>query len=109
MNDLKDNWSWPDYSDMTRFGYVIGKDYLLVIGQLLGDTNRRAALHPTSKAFRILAYSRMVLPNGHESGVAAYDFPINSPTGISAYQGADGGLFYLTGDHKLYFLKGARQ
>jgi hypothetical protein len=109
LNDFANNWSDTDYSDMTRFGYVIGKDYLLVIGQLLGETNRRAGPHQAAKAFKILAYSRMVLPNGHESGVAAYGFPLSVPTGISGYQGADGGLFYLSGDHKLYFLKGARQ
>ena len=61
LNDFTNNWSDPDYTDRTRFGYVIGTDYVLVIGQLLGDGNRRAVPRPASKTFRVRAYSRLVL------------------------------------------------
>jgi hypothetical protein len=55
------------------------------------------------------AYSRATLDNGHESGRIDYLDRISSPAGIQSWQSVDGGLYYLTGDQKLYFLKGARQ
>jgi hypothetical protein len=43
-----------------------------------------------------------------ESGNEEFLFSLSDPAGIAAWQVADGGLFYLTGDQKLCFLPGAR-
>jgi hypothetical protein len=55
----------------------------------------------------IRPFSRLVLENGTESGLQPFQHKVTAPGGIQNYQGVDGGLYYLTGDQKLFFLKGS--
>jgi hypothetical protein len=55
----------------------------------------------------IMAYSRQQTQGG-ESGRLDYMPQISSPDGIIDWQPADGGLYYLTADGTLRFLRGAR-
>jgi hypothetical protein len=59
----------------------------------------------------LYAYSRIKPDTGdhRESGKLTYSFDLRDDAGISEFQGVDGGVYYLTGDKKLKFLKGSRQ
>jgi hypothetical protein len=86
----------------------MGKDFLVLVAEIApANRPRLRTQFPTSIVFN--AYSRAVLPNGRESGNFAHRCPISSPAGIQGWEGVDGGVYYLTGDQKLYFLKGGRE
>jgi hypothetical protein len=34
---------------------------------------------------------------------------IAEPAGITQWQAVDGGVYYVSGDHKLHFLRGSRE
>ena len=94
----------------------IGQDYLLLLNAAaqLADANAAAAA-PVAQApavspvYTLYGFSR-ALRNGKESGRLDYSAPINDPAGITpAWQPMDGGLCYLSADHKLHMLLGARK
>jgi hypothetical protein len=102
----------------------IGQDYLLLLnggtppvapnpaapnappaGAAPPPANQQPAVSPS---YTIYAFSRSER-NGRESGRLDYSTPISDPAGItSAWQAMDGGLAYLTADHKLHMLIGAK-
>jgi hypothetical protein len=53
-------------------------------------------------------YSRAVSKQGRESGLIEYSVPLSDASGIKAWQAVEGGLYYLGGDGKLHFLRGAK-
>ena len=56
---------------------------------------------------RIRPFSRQIVPSGHESGICTnFDRVITDPAGIADLQIVDGGIYYLTGDHRVHFLRG---
>ena len=87
---------------------VIGKDYLLLLAK--NAPSDRPMMHtqfPTAMA--ACSYSRAVTRDGRESGLFAARDAFSSPAGIQSWQAVDGGIYYLTGDQKLFFMKGARE
>jgi hypothetical protein len=58
---------------------------------------------------RLFCYSRGLDPESKvESGVLGHQLPLKDDSGIVDVQGVEGGVYYLTGDKKLHFMKGAR-
>jgi outer membrane protein assembly factor BamB/outer membrane protein assembly factor BamD (BamD/ComL family) len=106
LDNVGEEWDDHTFQDDVEREAIVGKDYLLIVAESSPlNRPRPRAQFPTSLALR--AYSREILERGVESGVLAYRFPISNPAGIQGWQGVDGGLYYLTGDQKMYFLKGA--
>jgi hypothetical protein len=84
----------------------IGQDFFVI----LDHPAARVGANPNPNTARLHCFSRArVDPKGdRESGRLDQVPTITDPAGISEFQGVDGGFYYLTGDHKLHFLKGAR-
>jgi len=59
---------------------------------------------------QMLAYRRAPSANAKisESGEMDYAMTIQDATGVLGWRGVDGGLLYLTGNHQLHFLRGAK-
>jgi outer membrane protein assembly factor BamB/tetratricopeptide (TPR) repeat protein len=58
--------------------------------------------------WNIYAFRREIV-KGKEAGVLDYDLPVTDPAGItSSWQAIDGGLIYLSADHKLHMLLGTK-
>jgi outer membrane protein assembly factor BamB len=105
LDNLSDSWDGSLIND-TKRDWIMGKDYLLLITEPVSSRRVRVAPQfPT--ALTVAPFSRLVLPNGTESGVEPFAHLIKSPAGIQTWQGVEGGMYYLTGDQKLYFLKGS--
>jgi hypothetical protein len=102
--------AWHDhFGDDVMRQALMGKDFLLVVCEK-AVTNRPPFRRQFPATMMLRAYSRAILENtGRESGRMDYQDPLASPTGIQSWQAVDGGLYYLTGDQKLFFLKGGRQ
>jgi hypothetical protein len=59
---------------------------------------------------QLQAVSRAPLDDkGRETGLLEYPFTLSDPATIQSWQPVDGGLYYLAGDQRLHFLKGARE
>ena len=79
---------------------LLGRDYMLVLSPTTdGDS---------AAAWTMWGFARTQVPGkGSESGLMVYQqHPVNEPHGISAFQAVEGGLYYLSGDHVLHYLKG---
>jgi hypothetical protein len=61
--------------------------------------------------YRLNFFSRAKDPNAaaRETGKFEYSVDVADPTGVVQWQPVDGGIYYLTGEHKLHFLRGARK
>jgi hypothetical protein len=58
--------------------------------------------------WNLYAFRREIV-KGKEAGVLDYDLPVTDPAGItSSWQAIEGGLIYLSADHKLHMLLGAK-
>jgi outer membrane protein assembly factor BamB/tetratricopeptide (TPR) repeat protein len=82
---------------------IIGKKHLLVLDEPAVGVEGKA-----SGIMRLNFYSR-VLMRGRESGLNEYSVPLTDPSGIRGWQAVEGGLYYLSGDGKLHFLRGAKK
>ena len=58
---------------------------------------------------QFVAFSRAPDQSGKESGLMEYKLPINLNSPILRWQPVDGGFYYLSGDQKLHFMRGAAQ
>jgi outer membrane protein assembly factor BamB/outer membrane protein assembly factor BamD (BamD/ComL family) len=108
LDQLGDTPYDPLAKDDEAQNLVIGKDYLLLMAKNVPSD--RPLLHtqfPTSLA--ACSYSRAVTHDGRESGLFAARDIISNPAGIQSWQPVDGGLYYLAGDGKLFFMQGARK
>jgi hypothetical protein len=76
-----------------------------------GAAGQVPAVQDAPTNWTLYAYSRIKPDTGdhRESGKLTYSFDLRDDAGISEFQGVDGGVYYLTGDKKLKFLKGSRQ
>jgi outer membrane protein assembly factor BamB len=107
LDKITDKWDAPPYmDDVVKTENVIGKDFLLVAAES-APANRPHLPTQFPTNLILQAYSREILERGVESGVLAYRYTVSSPAGIQSWQGVDGGVYYLTGDGKLFFLRGA--
>ncbi|HEY7119450.1 MAG TPA: PQQ-binding-like beta-propeller repeat protein, partial [Tepidisphaeraceae bacterium] len=84
----------------------IGQDYFVILDR----PAPKAGVNPSPNVARLHCYTRAIVDaaTGRESGRVGYYPYIHDEAGISDVQGVDGGFYYLTGDKKLHFLKGAR-
>jgi outer membrane protein assembly factor BamB/tetratricopeptide (TPR) repeat protein len=82
---------------------LLGRDYAILVDYPIEPGPDGSSL------VRLLAYRRSPFEahSTHESGRLDDDPIINNAAHILSWQGVDGGLYYLTGDQKLHFLKGA--
>jgi hypothetical protein len=108
LDELTDTWHAPNFEDDVAKDMMIGKDFLLVVAENF-PTNQAHPRAQFPNQLYLHAYSRAVVGSGRESGLITYRYRISSPAGIQNWQGVDGGVYYLTGDQKLYFLKGGRE
>jgi hypothetical protein len=108
LDQLADTWHNNFGDDVGRQG-LIGKDFVIVVCET--PASNRPRIRSQSPPTLVLhAFSRAITDTSHhESGLISYLDRIASPTGIQSWQAVDGGLYYLTGDQKLFFLKGAKQ
>lgn len=103
---------WNGYVDSNTVPAIefrepfIGQDYFVILDHPAG----RVGANPNPNTARLHCFSRAKVDKNadRESGRLDHIASITDPTGISEFQGVDGGLYYLTGDRKLHFLKGAR-
>jgi hypothetical protein len=63
--------------------------------------------------YALRAYSRLLLVSQgtnktSESGLLAYHKEFNEPSKITDWAAVDGGIYYLTWDDRLVFLKGTK-
>jgi hypothetical protein len=96
----------------------IGQDYLVLLNGAGAEAAANAPPAPAvpraeqpaiSPSYMMYAFSRKP-QNGRESGRLDYSTSISSPAGItSSWQPMEGGLVYVTADHKLHMLIGARE
>jgi outer membrane protein assembly factor BamB len=106
LNQIADNTYDNVYQDDVIQEALFGKDYLLLIDEHApSDRPQVRQQFPTTLA--LCAYSRALVSSGRESGLLAARFTFTSSTGIQSCQPTNGGLVYLTGDQKIFFLKGA--
>jgi hypothetical protein len=84
---------------------IIGKDHVLALDE--PTANAQEGKSPT--LVRINFYSRALSKQGRESGLNEFSVPLTDPNGIKGWQAVDGGMYYLTGDGKLHFLRGAKK
>jgi hypothetical protein len=94
----------PEWSTRDAFAT---KDHIVLLDEPV-PAARRAVRNPSPPVLQMRAFSRAVLPSGVESGVVDYQVDLTNPAGIPAVQPVEGGLYYVTGDQKLHFLKSGR-
>lgn len=101
---------------MTAQMSFIGQDYLILLnggGASAPNAPAAGAAQPApaatvSPSYTIYAFSR-ASKNGKESGRLDYSTPVTDPAGITtSWQAFDGGLAYLSADHKLHLLMGGK-
>jgi hypothetical protein len=80
---------------------LLGRDYLLVLSPGADGAD------PTAP-WTMWAFARtLVTDKATESGLMVFEQPpVDEPNGITNIQAVDGGLYYLSGDHVLHYLKG---
>lgn len=84
---------------------IIGKNHVLALDEPTAGAQEGKA--PTM--MRMNFYSRALSKQGRESGLNEFSVPLTDPNGIKGWQAVDGGMYYLTGDGKLHFLRGAKK
>jgi hypothetical protein len=81
---------------------MITKSYVVLPGQVVGREG----------SYTLQAYSRLLVPMDGgkvaDSGLMVYKKDITEPAKITSWAAVDGGIYYLTGDDRLVFLKGTR-
>jgi len=113
-----------DVDISTRMSFI-GQDYLIFLDDsadapppapvapnappVVQPANVAPVRPPIVPAYRFYGFGRYHTPRG-ESGRLDYNTRIADPAGITAnWQAFDGGICYLTADHKLHMLMGARE
>ena len=83
------------------------RDFLMVVGEPGG--RQLAAANPVP-AFQLRFYSRMKIKGSDsgESGKIEQMETISDPTGVVHWQAAEGGIYYLSNNHRLHFVRGSR-
>jgi hypothetical protein len=98
----------------------IGQDYFVIVdrptprpagGPVNVNPQAPNANPNAATSVRLHCYTRAAVEPGsdRESGRIGHYPYVRDDSGITEFQGVDGGFYYLTGDQKLHFLKGARK
>jgi hypothetical protein len=95
----------PRTSTLARDRFVTPR-HVVVISEPTGPGGARRPRSTPATSLLMQAVSRADLGGGRESGLLEHDIPLADPSGISAWQPVDGGLYYLSGDQQLHFLRG---
>jgi len=97
-------WFWPQFAeeDVTYLpeAAMVTRDYLL-----LPYARSRGGMG----AVQVRAFSRAIVRSGEarsESGLLSYEFDLGEPIRVRGWRAADGGVYYLTFDGRLNWLKG---
>jgi hypothetical protein len=109
-NELgKSKWSLPlGINSAVRLrDLVVAKGHTIAVTEPAGRAERQPNQQTVS--LNLSAFSRDINASGAESGFYQYNHPITDPAGITKWQAVDGGFYYLGGDQRLHFLRGARQ
>jgi outer membrane protein assembly factor BamB len=88
---------------------IVTQTHVLALAEPAGARARRQPNQPTPFV-QLQTYSRApVGPSGNESGKFDHKFDVNDNATILSWQAVEGGFYYLSGDQKLHFLRGARK
>ncbi len=104
--------SWPGSIDISTSPNVreafIGKDFLVLLDEPGAAAGGILGGGPLN---RLHAFSRAKLKDNadRESGLLVYSHNVSDKSGIVQWQAVEGGFYYLSGDQKLHFLRGARE
>ncbi len=105
LDHLDQNWrKLTDFIQTENFrDLFVGRDYVAVLDQ-------PAAAAASMPACWLDGISRAKLKNDsdRETGLWLYKHKLSDPSGIVQVQPVEGGFYYLTADHKLHLLQGAR-
>lgn len=96
----------PRTTTLARDLFVTPK-HVVVVSEPTGPGGARRPRSASPTSLLLQAVSRADLGGGRESGLLEHDIPLAAPSGINALQPVDGGIYYLTGDQQLHFLRGA--
>ncbi|MGH7180135.1 MAG: hypothetical protein ACREJC_22345, partial [Tepidisphaeraceae bacterium] len=97
-----DGWkSDPEDQTFTLPAQVTRGHMLLLAQPAASASPRRRA----QNQFQVLALRRSRVDDAGESGALEFPTTLTEPSGIVQWQAVDGGLYYLSGDQKLHFLR----
>ena len=84
------------------------RDFLVMAGE---PGTKKFVENPATRLFQLRLYKRTIPQEtpGVEGGKLEQTHDLAEPAGIIAWQAVEGGLYYLSGDHNLHFLRGARE
>ena len=74
------------------------RDYLIVVG----ERPPKLAAENATRLYQLRFYKR-------SGGYWTHTYDVGELAGISGWQAVEGGVYYLSGDHKLHFLRGAKE
>jgi hypothetical protein len=105
----------PATTSMRPRDLILTQGYVVVVSEPVGNAaaaagaraRRPAGARPTT-TIQLQPVSRAAYDDtGRESGLLEQPQTITDPATILAWQAVNGGFYYLTGDQKLHFLRGA--
>ena len=84
------------------------RDFLVMVGE---PGSRKFVENPAPRLFQLRFFKRTIPREtpGFEGGKLEQTYDLTEPAGITGWQAVEGGLYYLSGDHNLHFLRGARE
>lgn len=85
---------------------VVTRSHVVILSEPAGPVQRPRRAGTTT--LQLQAVSRALDDKGRESGLLDQKFTLSDPATIIAWQPVEGGLYYLGGDQRLHFLRGAR-
>jgi len=94
---------------------LLTKHYVVLPGVIRVGSVLQGPDNPAGSEFYSLqAYSRLLTPGRDtrkltESGLLAHRYDLREPTKIKGWQAVEGGIYYVSGDDKLHFLKGTKK
>jgi hypothetical protein len=104
----------PATTAMRPRDVILTQAYVVIVSEPVGGggggavrPRRQPGAGPTT-SIQLQPVSRAAYDDtGRESGLLEQPQTITDPATILAWQAVDGGFYYLTGDQKLHFLRGA--
>ena len=110
LNDLGGK-SWKsEMGEMSTPNFRLAiptRDFLMMVG----EPAPRKIVEDPARIYQLRFYLRN-RPGEHspfEHGNITHVYDVAEPAGISAWQAVEGGVYYLSGDHRLHFLRGTRE
>ena len=84
------------------------RDFLVMAGE---PGTKKFVENAATRIYQLRFYKRTIPKEtpGVEGGKLEQTHDLAEPAGIIAWQAVEGGLYYLSGDHTLHFLRGARE